>query len=188
MTYLTEDEIGKYCGLTVGVAMEHVEAASVLIDAYKGVSFGRTEHIERVDLDYRRRTAENRGKLLHFPRIAIESVKARVNSVFGREELDFGTDSLEFDGDMSPYFSFEMPRRLMFRNVPRVLTVTYTSGYEAVPEDIKRACGIIACNIKQMGGVLRWKSRDDYDVKVTLGNDGVMTEEVKRIIDSVRVQ
>jgi len=39
-----------------------------------------------------------------------------------------------------------------------------------------------------MGGILRWKSRDDYDIKVTLGNDGVMTEEVKQILDGVLVQ
>ena len=76
----------------------------------------------------------------------------------------------------------------MFRNVPKVITVHYTSGYTEIPEDVKRVCGIIACNIKQMGGILRWKSRDDYDIKVTLGNDGVMTEEVKRILDGVQVQ
>ena len=28
-----------------------------------------------------------------------------------------------------------------------------------IPEDVKRVCGIIACNIKQRGGILRWKSR-----------------------------
>ena len=46
MTYITEDELAKYCGLTVGVTMEHVEAASALIDAYKGCSFGPVERKE----------------------------------------------------------------------------------------------------------------------------------------------
>lgn len=188
MTYLTEDEIEKYCGLAAGVTMEHVEAASVLIDAYKGVPFCPVEHTERVDLTYRRRTDETRGRLTHFPRISIDSVKARTRSVFGDSTLDYGTDSLEFDGEMSPYFSFYMPRRLMFHDIPKVITVTYTSGYSDIPEEIKQVCGLIATNIKQMGGVLRWKSRDDYDIKVTLGNDGVMSEEVKRIIDGVQIQ
>lgn len=188
MIYLTEEEIEAYCGLAAGVTMEHVEAASVLIDAYKGISFGPTEHTERVDLTYRRRTEENRGKLVHYPRISIESVKGKAFGIFGTSELDFGIDSLEFDGEDSPYFSFYVPRRMMFTSVPKYITVKYTSGYEVIPEDIKRVCGIIACNIKQMGGILRWKSRDDYDIKVTLGNDGVMSEEVKRIIDGVQVR
>lgn len=188
MNYLTEEEIGKYCGLAAGVTMEHVAAASVLIDAYKGVPFCPTVRTERVDLNYRRRTEENRGRLVHYPRISIDSVKAKARTPFGVQELDLGADSLEFDGETSPYFSFYMPQRMMFHAVPKTINVTYTSGYEEVPEDIKRVCGIIACNIKQMGGILRWKSRDDYDIKVTLGNDGVMSEEVKQIIDGVQVQ
>ena len=50
-----------------------------------------------------------------------------------------------------------------------------------IPEQLKRACGILACNIKQMGGVMRWKQRDDYDIKVTLSDEGVFTEEIKVI-------
>ena len=188
MTYVTEDELAKYCGLTVGVTMEHVEAASVLIDAYKGCSFGAVERTERVDLTYRRTTEETRGKLIHFPRIFVDKVTAKTRSPFGVDSLEFDPECLEFDGDTSQYFTFYMPRALMFRKVPKNITVHYVSGYAEIPEDIKRVCGIIACNIKQMGGILRWKSRDDYDIKVTLGNDGVMTEEVKRILDGVQVQ
>lgn len=188
MTYITEDELAKYCGLTVGVTMEHVEAASALIDAYKGCSFGPVERKERVDLTYRRTTEETRGKLIHYPRISVDKVSAKTRSPFGMDSLDYDPECLEFDGDDSPYFSFYMPRNLMFRSTPKFITVHYVSGYVEVPEDVKRACGILACNIKQMGGVLRWKSRDDYDIKVTLGNDGVMSEEVKRILDGVQVQ
>ena len=76
----------------------------------------------------------------------------------------------------------------MFRDVPKAVNVTYTSGYATPPEAVKRATGILACNIKQMGGVMRWKSRDDYDIKVTLGNEGVFTEEVRSILGTVEVQ
>ncbi|SFB09926.1 hypothetical protein [Selenomonas ruminantium] len=188
MTYLTEEEISRFCGLVTGVTMEHIEAASALIDAYKGCSFAPTEHEERVDLSYRRTTEETRGRLKHFPRIAIEKITARSRTPFGVDTTNYEADCLEFDSEESPYFSFYMPRWALFREMPRALTVKYTSGYAEVPEEIKRACGILACNIKQMGGVLRWKSRDDYDIKVTLGNEGVMTEEIKGILDGVRVQ
>ena len=76
----------------------------------------------------------------------------------------------------------------MFREAPKAVNVTYMSGYVTPPEAVKRATGILACNIKQMGGVMRWKSRDDYDIKVTLGNEGVFTEEVKAILGTVEVQ
>ena len=188
MSYLTSDEIATYCGLATGVTMDHVEAASVLIDAYKGCSFNPTNHTENVPLTYKRGTGLVRGKLKHFPRIAVGAVVAKVRSPFGNDKVQIGADSIDFDDDESMYFTFEMPRALMFRSTPDSLKVTYTSGYATPPEAVKRACGILACNIKQMGGVMRWKSRDDYDIKVTLGNEGVFTEEVRSILGTVMVQ
>lgn len=187
-SYLSEDEIEAYCGLASGVTMTQVEAATVLIDAYKGVSFTPQERTEKVSLRTNRHTKEMRGKLRHFPRVEVESVTARTRSPFGDNTTDLGVDSIEFDGDDSIYFSFYMPRSLMYRSLPTTLTVKYKSGYKEIPEAVKRACGLIACNIRQMGGVLKWKSRDDYDVKVTLADEGVMSSEVKSILDGVKVQ
>lgn len=187
MTYLTEEEIPVYCTFASGVTMEQVDAASVLIDAYKGISYGPVDRTERVDVNYKRGMGEYRGKLLHYPRIEIKEVTGKARSPFGTQTLDFGVSCLEFDGENSPYFSFYMPRSMMFHDVPKHITVNYTSGYKEIPGDVKRACGMLACNIKQMGGILHWKSRDDYDVKVTLANDGVMTDEVKQILNGVEV-
>lgn len=188
MSYLTSDEIPIYCGLSTGVTMDQVEAASVLIDSYKGRSYGNTLHTEKVQLTRKHGSGCTRGKLRHFPRISVGSVTAKMCSPFGTDSIDCGVDCLEFDDDESLYFTFEMPRSLMFREIPKAVKVTYTSGYAVIPEAIKRATGILACNIKQMGGVMRWKSRDDYDIKVTLGNEGVFTEEVKAILGTVMVQ
>lgn len=186
--YLTEEEIPKYCGLAADVTMTQVEAASALIDAYKGCSLAPREYTERVELRHKRRDTEARGKLIHLPRIEITEVKAKTMTPFGKSESKFDAECLDFDSNESVYFCFYMPQAMMFRSIPQTLTVTYKSGYEEIPEAVKRACGILACNIKAMGGVLRWKSRDDYDIKVTLGNEGVMTSEVKQILDGVRVQ
>lgn len=188
MAYLTEDEIPKYCGVVEGTSMEQVEAASVLIDAFKGASFMPKKHTETVTLDHKRNCVEMRGKLQHFPVIEIDKISAKFHGAFGACKFDLPVSSIDFDGDDSIYFSFYMPREVMFCNPPKKLLVTYTSGYEEIPEAVKRACGILACNIRQMGGVMRWKSRDDYDIKVTLGNEGVFTEEVKSILRGVKVQ
>lgn len=188
MIYLTEEEIPKYCSLSDNVTLELVEAASTLIDAYKGCSFGATERSERIEINRRRATGEQRGVLSHYPRIEITSIKAKINSPFGVNIITLPNSCIDFDSPDSPYFTFYMPRNLMFHMVPRFLNVDYISGYKEIPEAVKRACGLIACNISQMGGVLRWKSRDDYDIKVTLGNEGVMSSEVKQILNGVMVQ
>ena len=188
MIYLTEAEIPEYCGLFSGVTLDHVEAASVLIDAYKGCSFEQQKHVEKVDLNYKRSSQETRGKLEHFPRIEVISVLAKTQTPFGDERIELDTHCLDFDDDESFYFTFVMPRQLMFRSIPKSLVVTYTSGYDTPPEAVKRACGILAGNIQQMGGVLRWKSRDDYDIKVTLGNEGIFSSEVKAILRGVSVR
>lgn len=188
MSYLKENEIEKYCGLVSGVTMEQVEAASTLIDAFKGCSLLPVQNTELIDLNYKRSSMEIRGKLRHFPRISIDRILAKTVTPFGREELSLDDSCLEFDSEDSIYFSFYLPRELMFRQMPKKLLISYTSGYDIIPEQVKRACGILACNIKQMGGVMKWKSRDDYDIKVTLGNDGVFSDEVKSILRGVKIQ
>ena len=86
-TYLTEDEISAYCGLISGVKMEHIEAATTLIDAYKGRSFFPMEHTERVELKHNRVDHEFRGKLKHFPRVSIEKITTKAHSCFGNDVL-----------------------------------------------------------------------------------------------------
>lgn len=186
MSYITEKEIPLYCGLVTGVTMEHVEAATTLIDAYKGTSFLPKQYVERVELKKKRN--EYRGKLLHFPRICIDKITAKTRCIFGEQKIELPVDCIEFDDNHSLYFSFYMPRELMFRHVPSFLSITYHSGYNEIPEQLKRACGILACNIKQMGGVMRWKQRDDYDIKVTLSDEGVFTEEIKVMLRGVEIQ
>lgn len=186
MSYLTEKELPTYCGLVTGVTMEHAEAATTLIDAYKGLSFLPKRYTERVEL--KKRNGEYRGKLLHFPRICIDKITARVRSIFGEQKLELPSSCIDFDDDHSLYFSFYMPRELMFREVPSNITIVYHSGYNEIPEQLKRACGLLACNIKQMGGVMRWKQRDDYDIKVTLSDEGVFTEEIKIMLRGIEIQ
>ena len=187
MSYLTEEEIPIYANLIAGVGMAQVEAASTLIDAYKGCSFLPQQNVEYVELRHKR-YGPTRGKLSHFPRICVDKIKCKTFSPFGPTTIDLPVESLEFDDDSSMYFTFCKPRELMFQSEPRSLTVTYHSGYDELPEALKRATGILACNIKQMGGVMRWKQRDDYDIKVTLGDSGVFTEEVKAILRGIDVK
>ena len=180
--YLKEDEIEKYCGLTEGVTMAHVNAASYFIDSYKGCSYDVVRREERIEIN-----KKGRGKIRHFPFAGIEKITARMESPFGESPVVLSENCIDFDSDDSPYFTFYMPTDLLFRKPPKAINMTYQSGYLVIPENVKKACGILACNIRQMGGTLRWKSRDDYDVKVTLSSEGIMTNDIKGMLKGIDV-
>ncbi len=196
MAYLTQEEIPVYCPLIKETTMAHVESASFLIDAYKGTSFKAQNYTELVSfLRSSRRKAPfepYRGKLRHLPRIEVTDIKTTVRSVFNpREEVSFDSDCIDFDGEDSLYFSFYPPQNniIMFRqyNNLKQIRVSYRAGYEEgeYPENLKQAVGMLAQNLAQVGGTLQWKSREDYDTKITLANNSVFTDEIKNLIESV---
>lgn len=186
--YLTESEIDIYCTLVAGVSMEHVEAATALIEAHKGRVLTPVEYTERINLRLKKPAWEMRGKLNHYPRISIDKIVGKAQSPFGRADIEYDASALDFDSDDSLYFSFVPPRTMIYHKPPTDLRITYTSGYEEIPDEAKIACGLLASNIKQMGGVLKWKTRDDYDIRVTLADEGIMTNEVKRLLDRIVIQ
>ena len=102
--YLKEDEIEKYCGLTEGVTMAHVNAASYFIDSYKGCSYDVVRREERIEIN-----KKGRGKIRHFPFAGIEKITARMESPFGESPVVLSENCIDFDSDDSPYFTFYMP-------------------------------------------------------------------------------
>lgn len=198
MAYLKEEEISDFCGLVSGVTMAHVEQASFLIDAYVGGTFQDTEYKESISF-IKTPTKRNpfvpfRGKLRHLPRIMVNDIRTTIRSIFGeRDVLVFEDDCLEFDEPTSPYFSFFPPTKtFMFRPVGGIknLQITYHAGYleDEYPMALKQATAMLAQNLKQMGGSIQWKSRDDYDVKVTLASGGIFSDDIKRLVKSVVFQ
>lgn len=194
MAYLTEEEIPNYT-LINNVTMKEVEAASFLIDAFKGISFEKQTYTERVRFiktpKYRTPFEPFRGKLKHLPRIQVNDVRTTIRTIFNPVDvLVFEPQVLDFDEDTSPYFSFYPPQQAFWiasHAKIKDLVITYEAGYEEgnYPEALKRAVGLLAGNLKQAGGTLQWTSRDDYDVKVTLANNGIFTNEIKNLVSSV---
>lgn len=194
MAYLKEEEIPVYT-LINGVTMKEIEAASFLIDAFKGISFTKQSYKERIlfiKTPKRRNIFQPfRGRLKHLPRIKINEVSTTIRTIFNPiETLNFKESDLIFDEDNSPYFSFYPPQQTFWCHsftTLKELVVSYEAGYEEnnYPEALKRAVGLLAGNLKQAGGTLQWTSRDDYDVKVTLANNGIFTDEIKNLVNSV---
>ena len=194
--YITEEEIPIYCPIVKETNIGHVETACFLIDAYKGTSFELKEYTELVNFNKRSRFVDflepYRGKLKHLPRKEVKEVYTIVPTVFSKfTRIDYSVDSLCFDEDISKYFSFYLPQGFVspIRKL-KTLKVTYTAGYNEneYPEQLKRAVGLLAQNLAQMGGTLEWTSRDDYDVKIMLKNEGIFTNEIKRLVDTITLE
>lgn len=194
--YLTEEEIPIYCPIIKETNIDHINTACFLIDAYKGSSFELKEYEETVKFNKRSRFSSvlepYKGKLKHLPRSEIKEVYTIVPTVFGeRTKKEYSADCLYFDSENSQYFSFYPPRDLICPIAYlKELKVVYTAGYaeNEYPEQLKRAVGLLAQNLAQMGGTLEWTSRDDYDVKLTLRNEGIFTNEIKRLVDTITLQ
>lgn len=192
-TYVTEEEIPLYCPIVKETTIDHINSACFLIDAYKGTSFEVKDYVELVRFNRRSRFSSPlepyRGKLKHLPRQEIKEVYTVVPSIFGeRTRIDYNVDDLWFDEENSPYFSFYAPQNIIHftpNPVLKEVKVSYSAGYKEVPEQLKRAVGLLAQNLAQMGGTLQWTSRDDYDVKLTLKNEGIFTDEIKRLVDTI---
>ena len=196
MAYLTEEEIPQYT-LVKGVTMKEIDAASFYIDAFKGISFTKQTYKERIRFikkpSKHNLFQEFRGRLEHFPRIKIDEIYTTIRTPFVKSQtLKFNEEDLMFDKENSPYFSFYPSQKIFWFNPMtsiNELFITYEAGYDEsnYPEALKRATGLLAGNLKQAGGALQWTSRDDYDVKVTLANNGIFTSEIKDLISSVNL-
>jgi len=195
MAYISDNEIPLYTSMP-GITIKDIEDATALIDAHKGRSFIEKTFVEQSKLSKKNSVYGHvfKGKLKHLPRVTIEEVKAYTSSPFGGEtEVFYDISCLRFDSDDEPYFNF-IPQQINAHNIfpsapPLVITVTYTAGYAKnnIPVDLKKATGFLADNLKRTGGTLKWKSRSDFDMNITLADDGIFTTEIRKLIELVRL-
>lgn len=195
MAYLTEGEIVTYCTVVPGITPDEVNIASGLIDSYTGIPFTEETYEEVTRLN-KKRTPYGyvyKGKLSKYPVTSITSVKAYLPSGFGGEqEQNYEVNSIRLDPSKNGYFQFLLPSNTfaptVLNLVPYELYIEFKAGYTIYPENLKIACGLLAQNIKQSGGFLAWKDKSDLDYKVSLADSSLFTDDIKRLIDSVRIK
>lgn len=192
MAYITEQEIATYCKIPT-VTLQDLELATAIINSYKTRSFNVETYTEMAKLKKRNGMyfmQSFSGKLLHYPRVEIKNIITQVPSPFGGlQDVSYPTDSILFDDDTSLYFTFipvNSATPIPFTPpLPKFIRVTYTSGFEAIPEQIKYICGAIADAVNRNGGFTNYKSRTDFDMSLTFSNEGILTSELKALIDGV---
>lgn len=189
--YITEAELLTYCSIP-GVTLKDALQASVLIDSYRGQSFLEKTYVELVKLTNKRRQGI-RGKLTHYPRTSIVSITSRERHPLGGTTITtYETSSLLFDSEDEGYFEFYQDtagaHSVFPKIIPTAITVEYAAGYkaDAIPEQLKVICGLLCDNAKINGGFRSYKSRTDYDMTVSFGEeDPVLSKSIARMIDAI---
>ena len=168
------------CGIIEGVIPADIRTASTLIDGYLGRTFEPKEQTERV-----RMLRHHRGRLSHRPVLFVKKVLAMGRCVFGNTREEFGGEALELDPENDGYFTFVGRGGLnavVYGMHPYVLEVTYTSGFNEYPEMLKTACGMLACNVRQVMSYSGAKQLTSLDFEVLMTDDSFFTSDIKRLL------
>lgn len=183
MAYLTEEEIVKYCTVIPGVTTLEVEIASQLINGYKGRSYEPKEVTEMVQLNNK-----CRGKLKQTPIIGIVKVYGYMQNMFGLSKEELAVNDIVLDPEGDGYFTYIGSggiNSIVFNSMPRSLEITYRTGYEVYPENLKIATAMLAQNIKQRSSFAGEKSINSLDFRVEMTDDSFFTSDIKMLLRSL---
>lgn len=188
--YITEEEIPKYCASQAGVEVGDVIIASQLIDGYIGKSFDVQEVSETVNVN-----AKHRGKLKHYPIVEIKSLTEIMITPLGVNRQEVDIDHIVLDADNDGYFYY-ISNKSPFAFIPygfceyepkaQRLEVSYSYGYDVIPEEIKVVCGMLAQNIRQLQSFIGFKKLNTLDYTVEMANPSFFTQDMKLILDKFR--
>ena len=190
MAYITMDEVTTYCKIPT-VTAQDLQLATDVIDAYKDRSFEPTNFTDMSKLRKRSGMGWGQclsGRVLHNPIIAVTDITTQVPSPFGGlQTVHYPIESIQFDDDNSLYYTFypmiSSTPQPFTPPIPKVIRVSYSSGYEVIPEQVKYCCGVLADSINKNGGFNNYKARTDFDMSITFSSEGILTNDIKSLID-----
>jgi hypothetical protein len=179
LIYLTEEEINVYCNIP-GVDMNIVKYASILIESYLG-DISEKQYTDTIALN-----RKNKGKLKsiknNIPLVSIDEVKAITRTPLGIQEETLAPTDIEVNEcGYFEYFQSNTFSMQLFNSTVSKLQIKYTVGYNGPPEDLKRACAMIAMGAKKRG-FDELKSISDIDVKLEFANGSLITKDVLLIL------
>jgi hypothetical protein len=176
--YLMVDETD-YVPQGITLTNSLIIRASSIIDAYCKREIGVKSYTERIPL-----TEQGKGHLSFYPVIAVTEVKARPK--FGwTGDLFFGPPSFEtidvnaLDVDKSIGF---VTLGISPYGAPYVeLEVTYTSGWEPIPDKVKVACGLIIAKLANNVNP-NVKAKKDFDFSIEYFGPKIVTDEIDELL------
>lgn len=158
--------------------------ASALIDGYCGRELGVKSYTERISL-----TDRQRGHLTYFPVVEVTAISGQarqgiMGNFFGPPDFEPFDNVQLMDVDkatgavacgMSPF------------SIPYAqLEVTYTSGWERIPDKVKVACGMLASKLRARPDA-DVKAKKDFDLSIEYFGNSMMSGDVADLLDEYRL-
>jgi hypothetical protein len=183
--YLTTADID-YVPVGVTITTALILRASAIIDGYCKREIGVKSYTERVPLtDYQNLNSYQRGHLSYYPVIEITELKGRPKfgmlpyNLYG--PLPFETISditiLDVDKEIGSlwcgYSQFGAPYL--------ELEVTYTSGWNPVPDGVKVACGLLVAQLANNPNS-NVKAKKDFDLSIEYFGNSMVTPEIADLL------
>lgn len=159
--------------------------ASALIDGYCNRKIEVTSYTERVPL-----TELQRGHLSYYPVVDISTLQGRPRhglfptSFFGPpqfENIDLAL--LDVDKSIGSLWCGISP----FGSPYAELEVTYTSGWDPVPEKVKVACGQLVYQLASNTNP-NVKAKKDFDLSIEYFGNDLLTPAIRNLLDEYRLQ
>ncbi|MFB5761109.1 hypothetical protein [Paenibacillus medicaginis] len=153
--------------------------ASAIIDGRCRREIGVTNYTERIPL-----TDQQRGHLSYYPVIEVKEVKGRpkqglMGNFFGPPGFESISDisTIDIDKDIGTVWCGYSS----FGSEYEELEVTYTSGWDTIPDKVKVACGLI---IGQLVGNpnTNVKSKKDFDYSIEYFGNSMITPEIADLL------
>ena len=189
--YIPDEEINLYCDM-LPVTPTQIMFASGIIDAFVGMRKGKSKfQSEQVTEKGLRPNRKGVVKRKYAPVISLDDISLCVPNAFkftSAVKINPSEVYVEPEGYVYLPLYDELPvtPNNLYGRPPVGMDITYTYGYETVPEKVKLACAMIAMNISQQGGFANIESATNLDARYALTDPSVFTEDIRRMLVEYR--
>lgn len=175
--YLTVDEI-QYFPTGTAPTEGLIIRASAIIDGYCKRAISVSTYTERIPL------TNGRGHLSYYPVVKIDEVKGRASYGLTGDAF-FGTPGFE---PVDPNY-IDIDKEIgtvwcgsnLFGSPYTELEVTYSSGWDPIPEKVKVACGLLVGQIASNPNS-NVKSKKDFDFSIEYFGGGMINPEISDLL------
>ncbi|ANY70415.1 hypothetical protein BBD42_30895 [Paenibacillus sp. BIHB 4019] len=173
-----------YVPAGVELTLPLIIRASAIIDGYCKREIGVKEYTERIPL-----SDSQRGHLSYHPVIEVTEAQGRaaqgiMGGFFGApgfENIDLSL--LDIDKQIGTVWCIGSP----FGSPYIELEVTYSSGWEVIPDKVKVACGLLVAQLKS-NLHSNIKSKKDFDSTIEYFSNNMVTPEISDLLSEFTVQ
>lgn len=174
--YLTVDETDYFPAGTI-TSDSLIKRASAIIDGYCKREIAVSTYRERIPL------TNGHGHLSYYPVVSIDEIKGR--AAYGLHGNFFGVPGFETVDPVSIDVDKQIGTVIcggnLFGTPYTELEITYSSGWETIPEKVKVACGLLVAQIATNPNS-NVKSKKDFDYSIEYFGGGMINPEIADLL------